>query len=99
MLKAIFIFFIRVYQRGISPHLPATCRYQPTCSHYTVEAIQTHGAIKGMWLGLKRISRCHPMGGSGYDPVPPKVDKKNAANGQPPAKAKSCGCCGENTQG
>lgn len=75
MLKAIFIFFIRIYQRGISPHLPATCRYQPTCSHYTVEAIQTHGAIKGLWLGLKRISRCHPMGGSGYDPVPPKVKK------------------------
>lgn len=98
MLKAIFIFFIRVYQRGISPHLPATCRYQPTCSHYTVEAIQTHGAIKGMWLGIKRISRCHPMGGSGYDPVPPKIDKKNAtADGQTPAKPKSCGCCGENT--
>lgn len=72
MLKAIFIFFIRIYQRVISPHLSPTCRYQPTCSHYTVEAIQTHGAIKGLWLGIKRISRCHPWGGSGYDPVPPK---------------------------
>ncbi|HAS45420.1 MAG TPA: membrane protein insertion efficiency factor YidD [Microscillaceae bacterium] len=80
MLKAIFLFFIRFYQKAISPHFPATCRYQPTCSHYTVEAIQTHGAIKGMWMGLKRISRCHPWGGSGYDPVPPKEGEKAQVN-------------------
>ncbi len=85
MLKAIFIFFIRFYQKAISPHFPPTCRYQPTCSHYTLEAIQTHGAIKGMWMGLRRISRCHPWGGSGYDPVPPKKGKKSGTN--------SCGCC------
>ena len=49
---------------------PAACRYTPTCSQYAIEAISKHGAIKGLWLAIKRISRCHPWGGSGYDPVP-----------------------------
>ncbi|HBR54250.1 MAG TPA: membrane protein insertion efficiency factor YidD [Flavobacteriaceae bacterium] len=65
-----FIFLIRVYQRAISPIFPSTCRYQPTCSHYGVEALQKHGLLKGGWLTLKRIGSCHPWGGSGYDPVP-----------------------------
>lgn len=67
---------IRFYQRFISPVTPAACRYTPTCSHYTLEAIQKHGAFTGSWLGLKRIARCHPWGGSGYDPVPDKVQKE-----------------------
>ena len=72
MFKKISIFPIRMYQLLISPWLGQNCRYTPTCSHYTVEAIQEWGVIKGMWLGMKRISRCHPWGGHGYDPVPKK---------------------------
>lgn len=69
-MKHVFIAMIRFYQRHISPLTPPACRYTPTCSQYTLEAIQKYGAIKGTWLGLKRICRCHPWGGSGYDPVP-----------------------------
>ncbi|MBC8882653.1 membrane protein insertion efficiency factor YidD [Flavobacterium piscinae] len=65
-----FIFLIRFYQAVISPLTPATCRFEPTCSHYSAEAIQKHGVLKGIWLSLKRISKCHPWGKSGYDPVP-----------------------------
>lgn len=61
---------IKFYQYGISPLLPSSCRYAPTCSHYALEAINKHGALKGIWLAARRISRCHPWGGSGYDPVP-----------------------------
>lgn len=66
------VFLVKIYQWGISPLLPKNCRYEPTCSHYMVEALQTHGIFKGLWLGIKRIARCHPWGGSGYDPVPKK---------------------------
>ena len=65
-----FIVLIRFYQLCISPFTPATCRYTPTCSSYTLEALKKHGLIKGGWLGLKRILSCHPWGKSGYDPVP-----------------------------
>ena len=61
---------IKVYQWVISPILPGTCRYAPTCSEYASEAVTRHGALKGGWLALKRILRCHPWGGWGYDPVP-----------------------------
>lgn len=61
---------IRFYQGAISPHFPPACRYTPTCSQYAIEAISKHGAAKGGLLALKRICRCHPWGGSGYDPVP-----------------------------
>jgi putative membrane protein insertion efficiency factor len=61
---------IRLYQWCISPLLPAACRYQPTCSAYGIEAIQRHGLLRGGWLTAKRLLRCHPWGGSGYDPVP-----------------------------
>ena len=62
---------IRFYQWVISPMLPAACRYQPTCSAYAVEAITRHGVLAGGWLTLRRLLRCHPWGGSGFDPVPP----------------------------
>lgn len=75
MFKKIFQLPIRFYQYFISPLCPGTCRFRPTCSQYMVEAIQIHGVIKGIWLGIKRILRCHPWGGSGYDPVPPKQNK------------------------
>ncbi|MEW7292498.1 membrane protein insertion efficiency factor YidD [Aquimarina sp. 2304DJ70-9] len=65
-----FIGFVRLYQILISPLTPATCRYQPTCSHYTIEALRKHGLFKGGKLSVKRIFSCHPWGGSGYDPVP-----------------------------
>ncbi|MBR6655173.1 MAG: membrane protein insertion efficiency factor YidD [Alistipes sp.] len=65
-----FVGLIRFYQKCISPLTPPSCRYTPTCSQYTLEAIRKYGVIKGCWLGVKRISRCHPWGGSGYDPVP-----------------------------
>ncbi len=71
-----FIFLIRFYQGAISPFTPATCRYQPTCSSYSIEALQKHGLVLGGWLALKRICSCHPWGGSGYDPVPQKNIKK-----------------------
>ncbi|MAZ29074.1 MAG: membrane protein insertion efficiency factor YidD [Cytophagaceae bacterium] len=71
-----FIFLIRIYQRFISPILPSACRYTPTCSHYAVEALQTHGIFKGSWLAAKRIASCNPWGGSGYDPVPKKQQDK-----------------------
>lgn len=60
---------IRLYQLVVSPLFPAHCRFQPTCSQYAVEAIQQRGPLKGLWLGLRRIGRCHPFGRSGYDPV------------------------------
>ena len=63
---------IKFYQKIISPLLPNVCRYKPSCSEYFIEALQVHGVIKGSALGIKRILRCHPWGGSGYDPVPPK---------------------------
>jgi uncharacterized protein len=65
-----FIFLIRFYQVVISPLTPATCRFEPTCSSYSHDAIVKHGVIKGIWLAIKRISKCHPWGKSGYDPVP-----------------------------
>ncbi len=62
---------IRTYQRFVSPGLGANCRYLPTCSSYALEAIETHGVVKGSWLALRRIGRCHPLRPGGYDPVPP----------------------------
>jgi hypothetical protein len=69
-MKTILIFLVRAYQVALSPYLPNSCRYTPTCSHYMIEAVKKHGALKGGWMGLKRIGRCHPWGGHGYDPVP-----------------------------
>ena len=75
-LQAIVIFPIRIYQYTLSPLLgPNKCRFQPTCSHYTIEAIQEWGIFKGLWLGIKRISKCHPWGGHGFDPVPKRHKK------------------------
>ena len=61
---------IYFYKYCISPLIPASCRYTPTCSEYAVHALTKHGPLKGMWLTVQRIARCHPWGGKGYDPVP-----------------------------
>jgi putative membrane protein insertion efficiency factor len=62
--------FVRVYQIVLSPLLPASCRYLPSCSAYAIEALERHGALRGGWLAVKRIGRCHPFRPGGYDPVP-----------------------------
>ena len=74
LLTTPLIWLIKSYQKWISPLFPAKCRYQPTCSHYCVEALEKHGFFRGGFLGLSRIFSCHPWGGSGYDPVPKKEE-------------------------
>lgn len=70
MFKTVFLAMIRFYRAAISPFSPPSCRFTPTCSAYAQEAIERHGAGKGGWLALRRVLRCHPFGGKGYDPVP-----------------------------
>lgn len=70
ILKKLFLFLIKFYQKCISPHKPPSCRFQPTCSHYAYEAVSKHGALKGGYLAIKRILKCHPFHPGGYDPVP-----------------------------
>ena len=70
--RGIFLFPIKLYKIALSPLLPSRCAYRPTCSQYTAEAIQEWGVARGIWMGVKRIGRCHPWGGFGYDPVPRK---------------------------
>ena len=65
-----FIVLIRLYQWIISPWMGAKCRYTPTCSQYGIEALKKYGPVKGLWLTMRRVSKCHPWGGHGYDPVP-----------------------------
>ena len=72
ILIAPLLFIIKLYQKLISPFFPSSCRFQPTCSRYTKEALLSHGPFKGSYLGVKRILRCQPWGGSGHDPVPEK---------------------------
>jgi putative membrane protein insertion efficiency factor len=69
-MRMIFVSLIRGYQLAISPLFPASCRYYPTCSAYGIEAFKRHGTLKGMWLTISRILRCHPFRSGGYDPVP-----------------------------
>ena len=74
MLKKIlifpFVFLVKTYQNIISPLFPPTCRYTPTCSEYSIQSLKKYGLIKGVYLSIKRIVNCHPLGGSGYDPIP-----------------------------
>jgi uncharacterized protein len=76
MIRSSLIFLLRRYQRWISPLKPPSCRFIPTCSEYAIEAITQHGPGKGCWLAGKRICRCHPWGGHGFDPVPPKLSAR-----------------------
>lgn len=70
-MRTIAIGAVRAYRRFLSPLKPPCCRFLPTCSEYAIEAFQVHGVLKGGWLATRRICRCHPLGGHGYDPVPP----------------------------
>jgi hypothetical protein len=74
---------VRAYRLALSPYVGHGCRYQPTCSVYALEALSRHGALKGGWLALRRIGRCHPLGGHGYDPVP-GADPDHDARGPRP---------------
>jgi putative membrane protein insertion efficiency factor len=76
-MKSVLVVLVRAYQVMISPYFPPSCRYTPTCSQYAIEALEKHGALKGIWLATKRIGRCHPWSDGGYDPVP---DTKNHTN-------------------
>ncbi|MEC5187005.1 membrane protein insertion efficiency factor YidD [Geobacillus thermodenitrificans] len=75
-MAKLLIMLIRFYQRFLSPLKPPTCRFYPTCSHYGIEAVTRFGAIKGGWLTVKRILKCHPFHPGGFDPVPEKPQKK-----------------------
>ncbi|MDE0140950.1 MAG: membrane protein insertion efficiency factor YidD [Caldilineaceae bacterium] len=69
-MRSVLLLLIRLYQRGISPLLGSNCRFHPTCSQYTYEAVERYGAVQGGWMGLRRICRCHPWHPGGFDPVP-----------------------------
>jgi putative membrane protein insertion efficiency factor len=70
VLARLLIRLVRFYQLAISPWTPPACRFTPTCSAYAIDALREHGALRGLWLSIRRIGRCHPWGGYGYDPVP-----------------------------
>jgi hypothetical protein len=70
LIKKLLLLMIKLYQKAISPHFPPSCRYTPTCSNYAYEAVVKYGPLKGSWMAVKRISRCHPFHPGGYDPVP-----------------------------
>ena len=81
MAARILIFLIRLYRAAFSPLLPPACRYTPTCSHYAQTAVERFGALRGGWLAVRRLLRCHPFGGRGYDPVPPRAGDRPAPAG------------------
>ena len=83
-MKILLVWILRGYQLLLSPMLGQRCRFYPSCSHYAIEALHTHGAARGSWLTLRRVGRCHPWHEGGFDPVPPKHGKNS-----PPA---ACGC-------
>jgi hypothetical protein len=69
-MRRLILLLLAAYKRAISPLLPSACRFHPTCSEYMAEAVARHGAARGVWLGLRRLGRCHPLNGGGLDPVP-----------------------------
>ncbi len=87
MLGRILIGLVRFYQLAISPWTPAACRFTPTCSGYALDALREHGAARGVWLTLRRLAKCHPWGGYGYDPVPPRAQKESEQVGSGEARA------------
>ena len=101
LLAGFFTGVVKFYQYFLSPLLGPNCRYQPTCSAYALEAIAAHGALKGGWLAIRRIGRCHPFGGFGYDPVPKSVGAdaettQDDHKGGSTDEAGSCSCDDKN---
>jgi putative membrane protein insertion efficiency factor len=86
-IRAAIFGLIRAYQLGISPLLGARCRYYPSCSQYALEAVAVHGSVRGSWLAIRRLARCHPFHPGGYDPVPPVSEAHASA---PQAHAQAC---------
>lgn len=78
MLRKVLMLFIRGYQRFVSPFTPPRCRFQPTCSHYAMDALEQYGALKGTWLTIRRVLKCHPLHPGGWDPVPDPLTGKKA---------------------
>ncbi|MDR3357939.1 MAG: membrane protein insertion efficiency factor YidD [Desulfovibrio sp.] len=85
LVRHLFVLPVRMYQYFISPALPPACRFYPTCSDYAAEAVLRHGALRGAFLALRRLARCHPFGGYGYDPVPPAKRLSSRAETDKPA--------------
>ena len=81
-MKYVLIGLLKAYRFAISPLYGQVCRYHPTCSAYALEAVQTHGAVRGTWLAMRRVARCHPWAAGGFDPVPPH---KNRRSSTPPS--------------
>lgn len=79
-MRRVMVLLIRAYQVGLSPLLPGACRFTPSCSQYALEAVSRHGPLRGSWLATRRLLRCHPLGGCGYDPVPPVAESPRAGN-------------------
>jgi len=77
-VKQAMIFFLRAYKRFVSPMLPHSCRFVPTCSEYAMEAVERHGVVRGSWLAIRRLSRCHPFAHAGVDLVPQVKQQKSA---------------------
>ena len=73
MTAKLLVALVRLYQLTLSPYLGGSCRFVPSCSAYAIEALSRHGALRGSWLALRRLSRCHPLGRAGLDPVPPSL--------------------------
>lgn len=88
MFGRLLIGLVKFYRAAISPWTPASCRYTPTCSAYALEALSRYGSIKGAWLTLKRVGRCHPWGGHGFDPVPPVLEKTQRLGESPDGPAR-----------
>ena len=86
-MKRLLVWLLRGYQLLVSPMLGQNCRFYPSCSHYAVEALQVHGTVRGSWLALRRLGRCHPWNGGGVDPVPPAGTGKQAHS-----SLTACGC-------
>jgi putative membrane protein insertion efficiency factor len=89
LLARVLVSPIRFYQRFISPALPASCRYYPSCSAYAAESLQVHGALRGSWLGIRRVARCHPWHTGGFDPVPPPRERSSPVGSSLPVESSS----------